>query len=452
MTKEQLKNLRLEDFQAPNQVLCYGAGLMGRLLVDRYRNFGVHIVGFIDKNKQGSVETESGALPVYSIDTAVNTFGENVKIVVTIANAAYFPNIVADLVAAGVAEERIFDWSFANWITVPSGKCYCDRLYGRTILLSGALAQCCFWGDGHVFNVETLDANVPSEETVNNYVEKLRHYHEKGLQGEVPAYCLGCPHLVGRPIEKELQLKRVVFSATAHCNAECIYCTAVLETEIEKLPFDTAGYGELFLAVLQCLDANGLLAPHAKIDMAGGEISVSPARKKLTDFALRHPQYHYRFLTNCAVYSEDIAQVLAQDPESEVMCDLDAGTPQTYLLMKGFQYFDQVTASLRQYARCGRVLLKYIVMPGFNTSREDYFGTVKLLKELGLTRLILSQDHLHTMDLYTERRSLFEVARLKKLLADNSIEGTLFQDSFSARQAKLVDRFYKQMPGEEAFV
>ena len=71
---------------------------------------------------------------------------------------------------------------------------------------------------------------------------------------------------------------------------------------------------------------------------------------------------------------------------------------------------------------------------------------IKLLKKLGLTELLLSQDHLHTMDLYTERRSIFEVARFKKLLAENGIEGVLFPDSFSIRQARLVERFYKQMP------
>lgn len=446
MTQEQLKNLRLEDFQAPHQVLCYGAGLMGRLLVDSYRRSGVHVVGFIDKNKQGTVETESGALPVYSIDTAVNAFGKEIIVVITIANAKYFPEIISDLTAAGVAEDRVFDWSFMNWITVPSDKCYCGMLFGNTVLLSGALAQCCFWGENHVFNVETLEAGVPPEQTVRNYAEKLRHYHERALMGEVPAYCAGCPHLEDRPVEKDLLLKQVVFSASAHCNAECVYCTAILETELEKLPYDAKGYGELFLSTLRCLDDNGLLDPDVKIAYAGGEISVSPVRRELTEFALAHPGYQHRFLSNCAVYDEGIARVLARNPRSEVMCDLDAGTPESYLLMKGFNFFDRVVENLRRYAANGRVILKYIVMPGFNTSPEDYLGTIKLLKELGLEELLLSQDHLHTMELYAERRSLFEVARFKKLLAENGIEGVLFQDSFSVRQTRLVDRFYKQMP------
>ena len=446
MTKDQLKNLRLEEFQAPNQVLLYGAGLMGRLLVDSYRRCGIHVVGFIDKNKQGTVETESGALPVYSIDTAVNAFGREIIVVITIANAKYFPEIVSDLTAAGVAEERIFDWSFANWITVPSDRCYCEMLFGNTILQSGALALCCFWGENRAFHVETLDAAVGEEQTVQSYVEKLRHYHAKALEGEVPAYCVGCPHLEDRPVEKELLLKQVTFSASAHCNVECMYCTAILETEVEKLPYDAKGYGELFLSTLRCLDGNGLLDPDVKIAYAGGEISVSPMRKELTEFALTHPNYQHRFLSNCVVYNEGIAQVLARNPRSEVMCDLDAGTPESYLLMKGFGFFDKVVENLRKYAANGRVILKYIVMPGFNTSMEDYLGTIRLLKELGLTELILSQDHLHTMDLYAERRSLFEVARFKRLLEDNGIEGILFQDSFSVRQTRLVERFYKQMP------
>ena len=58
---------------------------------------------------------------------------------------------------------------------------------------------------------------------------------------------------------------------------------------------------------------------------------------------------------------------------------------------------------------------------------------------------MLSQDHLHTMDLYTERKSLFEVARFRKLLKEHGINGVLFGDSFSERQTRMVDRFYKQM-------
>ncbi len=446
MTRQQMRDLRLEDFQEPNQVLCYGAGLMGRILVDSYRRFGVHVVGFIDKDKRGTVATGSGAVPVYSIDTAIDSFGKEIKVVITIANAGYYPEIVADLTAAGIAEERIFDWSFANWLTVPSPKCHCEMLFGSSILQSGAFAQCCFWGEDRAFHVEPLDAGRPMEQTVRDYTEKLRHYHERALAGEVPAYCVGCPHLTDQPVKKRLMLEHVVFSPSVHCNAECIYCTAIMETEVEKLPYDAKGYGELFLSALRFLDAGGLLAPDAQIDYAGGEISVSPARKELLEFALDHPNYRYRFLSNCAVYHEGIARVLLRNTGNEIVCDLDAGTAETYLLMKGYDYFDRVVENLGKYAQNGRVVLKYIVMPGFNTTREDYLGMIRILKELGLTELLLSQDHLHTMDLYTERKSLFEVARFKKLLEENGIKGTLFSDSFSVRQVSLVDRFYKQMP------
>lgn len=446
MTQEQLKNLRLEDFQAPNKVLCYGAGLIGRMVVDSYRRLGIHIVGFIDKYKQGTVKTEFGALPIYSIDTAVHTFGKELKVVITISNTKDFPEIVSSLTAAGVEKSCVVDWSFINWVTVPSAKCYCESLFGTTQLGSGSFIQCCYWGENRSFNVETLEPGTPPEQIAQNYVEKLRHYHKKALEGEVPAYCVGCPHLEDRPVEKEIRLKNVYFSATAHCNAECIYCSGVLETDLKKLPYDAKGYGKLFFSTLRYLDDCGLLAPDVRIGYAGGEISVSPARKELLDFALKHPQYQHKFLSNCIVYNEGIAQALAQNPKSELMCDLDAGTPESYLLMKGFNFFDKVVENLGRYAQNGRVILKYIVMPGFNTTREDYLGMIKLLKKLGLTELLLSQDHLHTMDLYTERRSIFEVARFKKLLAENGIEGVLFPDSFSIRQARLVERFYKQMP------
>ncbi len=446
MRQEHLKKLRLKDFQAPNQVLCYGAGLIGRQMVESYKLAGINVVGFIDKNKQGAVETGLGPIPIYSIDAATHTFGKEIIVVITIANPKTYDAITADLTAAGVLETRIFDWGFANWITVPSPKCHCDWMFKNAILLTTSILKCCFWGDRRYFNTETFAAGIPFETSLQSYVEKTRYYHKKALRGEIPLYCVDCPHLVEEPLNEEFPLiESVGFSPSVHCNVKCVYCDAMMETDNSALPYNAKEYGEMFLQMLCYFEENGLLAPGAQISFAGGEISVSPKRKELLEFALMHPEYEYRFLSNCVVYSEEMDQVLAQSSKNAIMCDLDAGTAETYTLIKGYNYFDIVINNLKKYVQSGRVELKYIVLPGFNTAMEDYLGTVKILKELGLSELIISKDHLHHLNVREERKSLFEAARLKMVLMQNGLSGILFPDSYSSEQMSTVEQLYRQL-------
>ena len=54
-TYEQLKNYHFPDFIAPQKVLCYGAGEMGKWMIEPYLRSGIHVVGFIDNSKKGKL-------------------------------------------------------------------------------------------------------------------------------------------------------------------------------------------------------------------------------------------------------------------------------------------------------------------------------------------------------------------------------------------------------------
>lgn len=117
------------------------------------------------------------------------------------------------------------------------------------------------------------------------------------------------------------------------------------------------------------------------------------------------------------------------------------------MLVKGFDYFDRVVETLKKYARYGKVRLKYIVLPGMNTSMEDYLGTVRLLKELNIEELLLNQDYMRSLNFQEERRVLFEVARFRSILAENGIRGIPDDESFNAfseRQLRIMDRFFRR--------
>lgn len=49
------------------------------------------------------------------------------------------------------------------------------------------------------------------------------------------------------------------------------------------------------------------------------------------------------------------------------------------------------------------MIIKYIVMPEFNCSDEDFQEQIDILKELKLDRILLSQDALHGKSLFVQR-------------------------------------------------
>lgn len=448
MTREQMKSLRLADFQAPNRVLCYGAGTVAKYAIESYLCAGMNVVGFIDQNKKGVVETTRGALAIYTMDAAIAAFGGDVSVIVTIESRSVYEEVRGNLIKAGISAQRIFDHDISSWLTVPSAKCWCRDLFTSVRLAHNSIMKCCMWGENRNFSMEPLERDVPYERSLQNCVEKIEHYYERALEGEVPLYCAGCPVLEDRKLEAFPKVETVVFAVSAHCNLECSYCyfTGARNGLMEAFPYDARQYGELFQSMLGFLREKDLLAPSVHIDYSGGEISIHPGRKELLSMAADEANYECCMFTNCVVYSEEIAQALAKNARNAVMCDLDAGTRESYMLVKGFDYFDQVVENLKRYARRGRVILKYIVLPGMNTSMEDYLGTVRLLKELGMDEMLLSRDYMLSLDFLEERRVLFEVARLRNVLAENGIRGVIGGESFNERQVQIINRFYRQTP------
>lgn len=92
-----------------------------------------------------------------------------------------------------------------------------------------------------------------------------------------------------------------------------------------------------------------MLQPIVTMIFGGGELSVLLAKKKLLAFARAHTSYAYTILSNCVVFSEEICEILKLGASNTLMCDLDAGTPETYLLVKGTDAFYDMIDHLKKY-------------------------------------------------------------------------------------------------------
>lgn len=445
-TMEELKRLNYEDFMAPNQILCYGGGGLAAAQIPRMLRSGMNITGVIDQNKSGIMICGKYELPYCSVAQAVQEFGTDVIVIITIANKALYPDIIDVLMAAGIKADRIYDYDVYNWITVPQQNCYCPFLFQNLYYDADGIRTCCFDTDDiQSFVVEPFNQGIKFEENMNHVINKMKWYYEQARRGNVPFHCNQCPYLVDVKLPDKLEWRRIVFGAHNICNMDCIYCDYANSLAHSYPFFSPTEDGENFLRLVERLDSCDLLSKTACIDFGGGELSVMPMRQQFLELARNYAAGSQVILSNCAVYSKEIAEILSLNENNLLECDLDAGTPETYVLVKGYDCFNQVIENLKQYSTYGNIQLKYIVMPGFNTSQSDYLGQIKVLNDLGLKKLRLSPEGLHEKSRFDQRKTLYEMARFMVLLKEHGIQAELQREYMSGYEEKTLKRLYMQL-------
>lgn len=439
MNSEQLKSLRTEDFMAPNPVLCYGGGGAFQSVAKYMVACSINIVGVIDANKQGSIVICDKKLPCFSLEEAIEVYGNQTIVIVTIANEGIFQQVKQNLLEHGFSDNKIFDFNVWTWLTVPSEKTCCRELSEYLQFMPAALSTCCKLGVVDAYLCEWFIAGRAPQTSMENYLEKRSYYMEESQKGRVPLYCKGCSFLTQDHGDNNQTVSRFIISDHAFCNADCVYCCDACSIPRKETG---ATVPERYAAILWALEQllkRDLLNQRAVVQLAGGEITINPYKEKIYETVKRVlqrlPELQLQILSNCFIYDQEIANLLALGKSSYLQCDLDAGTPETYIKVKGFNKFDTVRENLKKYSKFGIVKLKYVVLPGWNDSQADFEGTVALLKDLKINELMLSPEFNVSRESNREkiREVLFAAARLLVLLEQNGIQG-IFVDTFWKRE------------------
>lgn len=447
-----LKKLRAEDFMAPNPVLCCGGGRRFQGLAAMLSN-GINIVAVIDENKQGTMQVENRRVPYLSLKQAVESYGTSARVIVTGASVKSFQDIKRNLLKCGFSEDRIFDLNVWTWLTAPSpsGKSYC-REFGNYMQFSPtALSKCCNTGVIDAYLCEWFIEGQPLQESIENFLEKRLFYIEESQKGRVPLRCRGCRFLSAPPDFINEKVTQFIVSDHAYCNADCVYCEAACTLPRRESVAAAKERYEAILYALVRLQEEKILDERAVVQLAGGEITVNPYKNTIyetTKEVLKNsPELQLQLFSNCFVYDQEIADLLSLGKDSFLRCDLDAGTPETYIKVKGFDKFDTVRKHLKKYIQYGTVSLKYIVLPGWNDSQADYEGTVALLRELGINELLLSLELGLSRDgsRMQIREALYAAARLTALLEENGIEAVFSDYLWKSEHVAIVKRLCREI-------
>lgn len=180
----------------------------------------------------------------------------------------------------------------------------------------------------------------------------------------------------------------------APCQSKCIYCGVhSSKNSVLNKHLHAEGYEKMFKAIEWARD-NNMIATDAVWQAASGEISIHPYKDRILDLMKDETS---KFLTNCFVFDEKIAEILSRNPQSSINLSIDAGTSGTWYKVKGVNNFHTVRENLTKYsakAICPeQITLKYIILPGINDNLVDYQGVIGIMKHLNIKKLIISRDN-----------------------------------------------------------
>jgi len=433
-------------------VIFYGCGKVGKEIAKRALKYKMNAVCFIDGNFTGEVEI----LPVYKPDSLPRLLGENedAVVVITTIKPDFITQIKENLHRLEVKPEQVYG-SFDDFLSdvyIENEKRYCWHLLFDLEFGDRSTMYCC-GARTHYYPVSTIPNEMQNIDGLkiafNNFLTKRKEAFDAAKKGLIPFGCENCYHLTDQEIPDELPKFSIIgvnFYPSV-CNADCVYCGRGRLSndkcnnlqEAKKLQFP-----KFIVEELVKLKNNNMISEETTICYNSGEISITPDNELLLSYAIDNPNFIYVILTNAIVYSPLISQILSQNKRSRIMVDMDSGTPETYLKVKGVNKFYKVIENLKKYVAHGTVEVKYIILPDMNDDDANLYGTVNVAKELKLQSLTIALETFEKRDKFVKRKMYYAAAKLMNILAENDIK-TVFHYDWIYEEIKEVKRLAAQM-------
>jgi glycosyltransferase involved in cell wall biosynthesis/uncharacterized Fe-S cluster-containing radical SAM superfamily protein len=259
----------------------------------------------------------------------------------------------------------------------------CRDLHHSAFLRPDEINTCCkrFFVDnemkGDVTIIKNENINLSGQMTEQLFEAKKNLFMDinRGNKTE----CDGCPYLTFDewPSFEETKITTLSFEHHSICNLRCTYCSD-LYWGGKKPIYDV-------FAFVQELMNQGRLADNATIIWGGGEPTVEKNfAKTINSIVDALPNARHRVITNSVKYSEVVAKLLKQDKVT-IYTSVDAGTPEIYKSVRGFDRFYRSLENTRKYAEANahNVTVKYIFTKG-NILEEQVRAFAQIVNDYSL--------------------------------------------------------------------
>lgn len=288
--------------------------------------------------------------------------------------------------------------------------------------------------------------------TSGSIPERIEHWKKyttkliDDIRNERPNPCSKCPHLKYGYWKKNVKLDTVSFGTNQPgdvCNYRCIYCFS--EKPLERLKDDKDGF-TTYEIIRQLSEMPEFDTDKFHITLSNGEFCVNKYCNEIFDILLK-TKWKVVFVTNMSTYREKFAEFLKTGRTERVLVSLDAGTRETYKIVKRADTFDKVVDNLKRYPfKDINLCLKYIFLEGINDNEKDIDGFYEVVKSVGCKRIVMSSDLFKP---FTPKMKELTLRIIKKAKAD----GIVISENSSyicAADAAFIAKAYAEVEPENS--
>lgn len=208
--------------------------------------------------------------------------------------------------------------------------------------------------------------------------------------GQIPDFCKGCQFLKEDYWDDSKVFSHVLLTHWTNCNTRCIYCPAVRDNSLS----DEKVYN--IIPIIDQLYDSKMINNKTYFSIAGGEATIYPEFDKLIYHLLTLGISNININTSGIKYSPSVEQAIKEN-KAEIVISIDSATAYLYNKIKGTNTFHLVINNVKRYLAAQqigekRVILKFILIKGYNDNNKELLDWFMLSMSLGVKKLAIDID------------------------------------------------------------
>ncbi len=258
----------------------------------------------------------------------------------------------------------------------------CKYLFNSIYFSYDSLWHCCFILNEHVSEFFVLKDYNGGKINWEKIFEIKKQLREDLKKGNVPPNCHNCVNLIEQEWDERNKIDEIFVSHHTTCNSKCYYC--YIEKEKERFS-KLKGY-DLY-NTFKDMYKKGIIDDSIVLHLGGGEPTIFSQFEKIMKLFLSQGSGNILVPTSGIKHSPTLEKALKLGKAITIV-SIDSADKETYKKIKQVDAFDKVVANLKKYTKANpeRVLVKYIICPGINDSREHIEKWYNLLLEIGVKK------------------------------------------------------------------
>ncbi len=314
----------------------------------------------------------------------------------------------------------------------------CKLLEHGISINSDSIQACCLAPD---FGKGLLPiVNKYENDLINwNEIFRIKRKQRMRQRSEDLYRCKGCYQLKEGQWDDDDYITHINFDHFSECNSRCVYC------DVKKIKPKTKNN---VLNAVRELIKSGKFRNNGEITFQGGEPTILKEFEELLKLFIDQ-NVTIRIHSSGILYSKAIRSGLEKKDGGEIILVIspDAAFKQTYKKIKRVDSFDMVWKNIKRYRRNlpvqrqYLVMVKYIIMPGYNDSIEEIIEFLKKIKHIGIKTLIVDIEHQYLLKNTSLSPHIYILMDyMENFAKENNINYNLYDNAIYAEQTRSFEK------------